>query len=463
MAPATAQPKQPGLMAQMATTAAGVAVGSAVGHVMGSAITGAFSGGSSSSEAPKPAPTYQEPSRLPPSQSGPCLFEVRQFLDCATTQADLSLCEGFNEALKQCKLSHELGEQASLSFNQSEKAVYHRKQRHDGMNLVVKTDLPMMIAGSSSPCLLMSLSAIGVTDTAEKNKEHSAKIFQFLKGELGLSDDRLHTLTNEIDSFSPSWQRVVGTEFIGKMSLELYLDLFSQPCRSVYIFAKKNNIQFDYKKISLFEGYQYSEEYGKINLLRKAPALKDGDFCLAESIAIMLYLAEKFHTPDNWYPADLQKRARVNEYLSWQHSAIRIHGSKIFWFKVIEVYLFSFKALGVEIPGEKMDNAVEDLNTSLNLFEEKFLQDRPFVVGDQISLADLVAIVEIMQPVGAGMEVFENRPKLKAWKDRVRAEIGADLFDEAHQGILYAQEAVKAMDPKKMERFKPKILKYFLS
>lgn len=48
---------------------------------------------------------FQEPSRLPPSQSGPCLFEVRQFLDCATTQADLSLCEGFNEALKQCKLS----------------------------------------------------------------------------------------------------------------------------------------------------------------------------------------------------------------------------------------------------------------------------------------------------------------------------------------------------------------------
>lgn len=48
----------------------------------------------------------QEPSRFPPSQSGPCLFEVRQFLDCASTQADLSLCEGFNEALKQCKLSH---------------------------------------------------------------------------------------------------------------------------------------------------------------------------------------------------------------------------------------------------------------------------------------------------------------------------------------------------------------------
>lgn len=54
---APAQSQGPGLMAQMATTAAGVAVGSAVGHVVGSALTGAFSGGSSSSEPAKP--TYQ--------------------------------------------------------------------------------------------------------------------------------------------------------------------------------------------------------------------------------------------------------------------------------------------------------------------------------------------------------------------------------------------------------------------
>ncbi|KAL0965141.1 hypothetical protein UPYG_G00277340 [Umbra pygmaea] len=104
-APAASQ--GPGLMAQMATTAAGVAVGSAVGHVMGSALTGAFSGGSSPEPArPATAGTYQEASRPAASQSGPCLFEVRQFLDCATTQADLTLCEGFNEALKQCKGSH---------------------------------------------------------------------------------------------------------------------------------------------------------------------------------------------------------------------------------------------------------------------------------------------------------------------------------------------------------------------
>lgn len=55
-APAAA-PRQPGMFAQMATTAAGVAVGSAVGHTLGHAMTGAFSGGSS--EPAKPDVTYQ--------------------------------------------------------------------------------------------------------------------------------------------------------------------------------------------------------------------------------------------------------------------------------------------------------------------------------------------------------------------------------------------------------------------
>ncbi|XP_015733530.1 coiled-coil-helix-coiled-coil-helix domain-containing protein 10, mitochondrial [Coturnix japonica] len=98
-----AQPAQPGLMAQMASTAAGVAVGSAVGHVVGSAITGAFGGSS------EPARAVQEPRQLPPVQPqspyGPCHYEIKQFLECATNQQDLTLCEGFNEALKQCKYS----------------------------------------------------------------------------------------------------------------------------------------------------------------------------------------------------------------------------------------------------------------------------------------------------------------------------------------------------------------------
>ncbi|XP_002159608.1 coiled-coil-helix-coiled-coil-helix domain-containing protein 2 isoform X1 [Hydra vulgaris] len=93
-------PKQPGLFAQMATTAAGVAVGSTVGHTLGHALTGSFSGGNKSNDKSE---SQQQVSQERNPQN-PCEYEMKQFLECAQNQTDVSLCHGFNEALKQCKL-----------------------------------------------------------------------------------------------------------------------------------------------------------------------------------------------------------------------------------------------------------------------------------------------------------------------------------------------------------------------
>lgn len=122
---APAAPRQPGMFAQMATTAAGVAVGSAVGHTIGHAMTGGFSGGGQSEPA-RPDVTYQEPYQAQPYQAQPvyqqpqsvyqqegsqqqaCSYELKQFIECAQTQSDFKLCEGFSEVLKQCKFANGL-------------------------------------------------------------------------------------------------------------------------------------------------------------------------------------------------------------------------------------------------------------------------------------------------------------------------------------------------------------------
>uniref|UniRef100_A0A3P9HAV0 D-dopachrome decarboxylase n=1 Tax=Oryzias latipes TaxID=8090 RepID=A0A3P9HAV0_ORYLA len=59
------------------------------------------------------------------------------------------------------------------------------------MNVVVKPGLPMLMAGSCSPCVILSVAAISVTDSADKNKQHSAKIFKFLTKELSMTEDRI--------------------------------------------------------------------------------------------------------------------------------------------------------------------------------------------------------------------------------------------------------------------------------
>merc|ERR1712130_933726 len=58
--------------------------------------------------APAPAPAAAAPAPLAPAAApseptGPCAWEIKQFLQCSQTQYDITLCEGFNEALKECK------------------------------------------------------------------------------------------------------------------------------------------------------------------------------------------------------------------------------------------------------------------------------------------------------------------------------------------------------------------------
>ncbi|XP_067406372.1 glutathione S-transferase theta-1-like [Emydura macquarii macquarii] len=239
------------------------------------------------------------------------------------------------------------------------------------------------------------------------------------------------------------------------MGLELYLDLLSPPCRSVYIFAKKNNIPFMFKQMEVLKGQQYSDGFGKVNVLRKVPALKDGGFTLAESPAILAYLSQKYKTLDHWFPLDMKKRARVDEYLSWQHSSIRPNGFKIFWLKVV-FPLFMDQAA----PEDKLQEALEALAISLKQLEEKFLQDKPFLVGNKISLADLVAVMELMQLIAIGYNIFEDIPKLAEWQSRVEKAVGKELFQEAHKVILNVQDLNNMLiDPQLKEQMKPRLLK----
>ncbi|XP_035952332.1 glutathione S-transferase theta-3-like isoform X2 [Halichoerus grypus] len=202
------------------------------------------------------------------------------------------------------------------------------------------------------------------------------------------------------------------------MGLELYLDLLSQPCRAVYIFAKKNGIPFELRPVELLKGQHHSDAFAQVNPLKKVPALKDGDFTLAESVAILLYLSRKYEVPDHWYPQDLQARARVDEYLAWQHTALRSSCTRAMWQKQMMFPVF----LGEQVPPETLASTLAELDRCLQLLEDKFLKDQDFVAGPHISVADLVAITELMHlfatPTGRTLPCIPKGKKTTYYQQR---------------------------------------------
>lgn len=77
--------------------------------------------------------------------------------------------------------------------------------------------------------------------------------------------------------------------------LHIYGNTLSQPVRSILIFCRFSNIQYEYHHIDLLKGENRSEEFSKINPFKEVPAIVHGDFKLNESAAILTYLADAYN------------------------------------------------------------------------------------------------------------------------------------------------------------------------
>ena len=69
-------------------------------------------------------------------------------------------------------------------------------------------------------------------------------------------------------------------------------------------------------------------------------------FC---SVAILIYLVNKSDDiPDHWYPKDARKRARVDQYMAWQHRTIRQQGISVF-LEMVLIPIFSSSFFNFQI------------------------------------------------------------------------------------------------------------------
>ncbi len=144
----------------------------------------------------------------------------------------------------------------------------------------------------------------------------------------------------------------------------------------------------------------------------------DSGFALGEAHAIMCYLCNK-HGWDDLYPSNFQARARVDWYLNYHHRNVRDASLGLVAPKIRK---------DLNIPQVTQDAAKATLTSALNALENGWLAETAFITGEQLTIADFAAYVEIgqLKPGFTNVWDFSPHPKVQAWLARMEHIEGHD-------------------------------------
>ncbi len=99
--------------------------------------------------------------------------------------------------------------------------------------------------------------------------------------------------------------------------IKLYTFYLSTNGRKVHLALEEAKASYEISPVNLMKGEQKNPDYLKLNPNGKVPTIVDDGVVMWESIAILLYLAEKFPAA-NLLPTAVADRARAFQWLVWQ-------------------------------------------------------------------------------------------------------------------------------------------------
>lgn len=159
-----------------------------------------------------------------------------------------------------------------------------------------------------------------------------------------------------------------------------------------------------------------------LNPRGKVPVLRDGDYVLYESVAILAYLDRKYPEPALFggTPEDTGRVWQlISEYSAYLDTAVEDFILPIYFGRAAE-------------QAEQIRRAAATIHAELRLLEAR-LADRPFLAGDALTAADLVVFPAVQsiqraasKPSAAGFDLrllplADTWPRLAAWMERIEA------------------------------------------
>lgn len=195
-------------------------------------------------------------------------------------------------------------------------------------------------------------------------------------------------------------------------ALILYGVPFSQPVRAVMWLLLSRRLPFEMRLInpgSSNEGGSRHPGYLAKNPAGTIPCIEEpgSGFVLAEAHAILAYLCNQ-HGWTELYPDDPKPRGLVDWYLHYHHRSIREASLGLVAPKVRK---------DLNIPEAVQNAARASVERALQVLETGWLADRPFLAGEQVTIADMACYAELGQLQSEFTNVYDFAafPKVSRW------------------------------------------------
>lgn len=196
----------------------------------------------------------------------------------------------------------------------------------------------------------------------------------------------------------------------------LYGSSLSPYVRKVLAFAGEKGIELELTPTGAAPG-QPSEEFLEASPIRKMPALRDGDFTLADSSAIAQYLEAK-HPHPQLIPSEPRALGRTIWFEEYADTVLTACSGKMFYNRIVLP-----KFLRREGDEEAAASAErEELPTMLDYLESVAPEPGGFLVGDKITLADIAVASPFANFAHMGCARDQSRhPRVYAYVDSILA------------------------------------------
>ncbi|PMR77879.1 glutathione S-transferase family protein [Billgrantia endophytica] len=202
--------------------------------------------------------------------------------------------------------------------------------------------------------------------------------------------------------------------------MKLYHYALSGHAHRAALFLSLTGLDHELIEVDLAAGAHKQPEFLALNAFGEVPVLDDGGIIIADSLAILVYVARKIG-PSHWLPTDPADEARVQRWLSVAAGKIAYGACAA---RLITVFGAPFRT----------DEVIERAHATLAVMEQTLEGQRWIATTAEPSIAD-IALYSYIERAPEGNVDLSGYPRVRAWLRQIEGLPGFTTFQRTRAGL----------------------------